>query len=98
MMGIWLPCDNATGRGAISRPGHQRWTILLANIACLLPARGAAVLIDAGVRNLPPNRLGKLCRAAARATADRRGDDGFAAGTLTLPMARSGAPAFTGTS
>jgi SAM-dependent methyltransferase len=71
---------------AIADPGHQRWDELLANIAGLLPARGAAVLIDGGPSETVADRLAARLAAAGppchRLTGEANG--GFATGTITL--------------
>ncbi|HWG13107.1 MAG TPA: hypothetical protein VG268_07545 [Streptosporangiaceae bacterium] len=59
---------------AIQRPagptmagaGQQRWDELLANIAGLLPARGAAVLIDGGQSGTVADRLAATLAAGGR--------------------------------
>lgn len=75
-------------------PGHQRWDELLANIAGLLPTRGAAVLIDGGQSGTVADRLaatlaagGRPCHRLTATTppAPRsRGNGGSATGTITL--------------
>jgi SAM-dependent methyltransferase len=74
--------------------GHQRWDELLANIAGLLPARGAAVLIDGGPSGTVADRLASTLTAGGRpchrlngttppAPRDA-GNGGSATGTITL--------------
>jgi SAM-dependent methyltransferase len=71
---------------AIADPGHQRWDELLGNIADLLPARGAAVLIDGGPSETVADRLAARLAAAGRPCHRLTGaaNGGFATGTITL--------------
>jgi SAM-dependent methyltransferase len=70
----------------IAGPGHQRWDELLANIAGLLPARGAAVLIDGGPSETVADRLAATLCAAGRPCHRLTGaaNGGSATGAITL--------------
>jgi SAM-dependent methyltransferase len=72
-------------------PRHQRWDELLGNLADLLPAEGAAVVIDGGQSGTVADRLaatlaagGRPCSRLAGTMVAAAGDAGNATGSVTL--------------